>query len=736
MQTAFSLFRLPCIGLCILIPFWSLGQDYFKPLDSEIPEPNLYRSADGQPGPSYFQQKVDYAIEVELNDEERSISGQELITYYNNSPNTLDFLWLQLDQNIHSEEGVKELIQNQAISDPLEEKDLKKVVKKPFDSDFKIVWVKGKNGERLNYHVNNTLMRVTPEEAIPPNGKYEFRVSWSYVINDVNKVGGRSGYEVLDDGNAIFAIAQFYPRMALYNDLLGWELRQYLGQAEFGLEFGDFDVSITLPGGYLVGATGIHVNKEEMFSPLTIQKIDEALKSNKPVEIISKEEAIARGKMKIQEKKTWNFRAEKVRDFAFASSRKFIWEAKGVEIGDKRILAQAMFPPEADPLWNDLVVDVAAHTLVHHSKHTFDYPYPSALAIHINHGGMEYPMICFNGRRPDKNGEYSEYIKNRLIGLIIHEVGHNFFPMIVNSNERQWTWMDEGINSFLEYLAEKEWDPEFPSRRGPPKTVKKYMGMDPQSVSTVMTPAELVRNKGLNGYWKPSAAFNILREVVLGKDEFDFALKTYAERWKFKHPSPGDFFRTMNNASGTDLNWFWRGWFFTKDHVDISIDSVTWLKVENNKPYMGEYVVPDIGISEEASMTDLYTFRITEGKDAIEYYRTYMKETWDIKAEKDFHIYQLHFQNLGGIPMPILFRINYADGTTEDMKFPAEVWRKDNREFVKAIIRSKEVKGFIIDPEEKSADLLIRNNYWPRNPAEKSSFGDDEYDSSKQVQKD
>jgi Peptidase family M1 domain len=700
----------------------SFSQKGFRQLNPDFPSPNTFRTASGAPGSSYFQQKVDYKIEVELVERGHSIVGKETITYQNNSPDMLSYLWMQLDQNIMAKDSHSYLINPSELKDSLKKKDLDKIFPPPFDGGFKIHSVREIDGRDISYSIVRTMMRIDLETPLLSGNKFDFEVEWEYKLNETEIMGGRSGYEFFEeDQNAVYTIAQFYPRMAVYNEVEGWENKQYLGQAEFGLEFGDFLVRISVPEDHIVGATGTLINPEDVLTSIQIERFNRANKSDDPVFIVTEEEALKNESKKRKKTKTWVFEAQMVRDFAFASSRKFIWEGMAVEIGEKNVFAHAMYPKEANPLWEKVVTRVVAHTLKVYSKFSIDYPYSHALAVHIKGAGMEYPMICFNGRRPKPDGSYSDYIKSRLIGLIIHEIGHNFFPMIINSNERKWIWMDEGINSFLEFLTEKEWDPEFPSRRGPASTVINYMSMDPSETSPIMSGAENVKNKGMNGYLKPAAALNILREVIMGRENFDFAFKTYANRWKFKHPIPADFFRTLQDASSIDLDWFWRGWFYSTDFVDIGISDVKWYKIRDGQLKIGNRTVevsqdPNEEIN-QSSMVDQYHFSDSslDEKGSIvvgDYYENW-KKNWGQKLEDDVNLYQITFSRSGGVIMPVLLSLKFEDGSSEKRFFPAEIWRFDNETFTKTILSNKAVSHFELDPKSQTADINISNNFWP-----------------------
>ncbi len=571
-----ALFLFPLIGMA--------QENKFAQLDQLLPTPNEYRTASGAPGHNYYQQKADYKIEVELNDENQKISGKETITYTNNSPDALDYLWIQLDQNMRAEDSDTKLIsiekmENFKSIESIQSKEFK------FDGGFKIEEVKSNSGQDLKYFINKTMLRIDLEKPLAPNSSISFNIKWWYNVNDRMKIGGRSGYEHFEENdNYLYTIAQWFPRMCVYNDIEGWQNKQFLGRGEFTLPFGDYEVKITVPSDHVVGATGVLQNQSSVMTSEQRSRMKEAKSSDKPVLIITQDEAEEAEKKKEKGLKTWIFKAKNVRDFAFASSRKFMWDAQGVEINGKTVLAMSYYPKEGNPLWERYSTKLVAHTLETYSKYTVDYPYPVAISVHSKWIGMEYPMICFNGGRPNADGTYSKSTKYGMWGVIIHEVGHNFFPMIINSDERQWTWMDEGLNTFVQYLTEQEWERGYPSRRGPAYLIADYMRGDKDYISPIMTNSESIWQFGNNAYGKPATALNILRETIMGRELFDYAFKTYCERWKFKHPTPADFFRTMEDASAVDLDWFWRAWFYTTDHVDISMDKVNWMEVSSNDP--------------------------------------------------------------------------------------------------------------------------------------------------------
>ena len=559
--------------------------DKFRQLGpDEMATPNTYRTASGAPGTDYWQQQVDYKMKIRLNDDIQKIHGEETITYHNNSPDVLYYLWIQLDQNIYAKDNNSAKIEQMKISDQMQTNDLIDLYPW-FDGGFKLDKVADASGKDLPYIVNQTMMRIDLPKPIQPGQTYSFQINWNYNINDRMRLGGRSGYEYFDtDKNYLYTIAQYYPRLVAYMDYSGWQHKQFLGSGEFTLDFGNYEVAITVPSDHIVAASGVLQNPKDVLTADQLSRYNKAKTSTEPVIICTQDEAIAREKGHEKALKTWVFKADNVRDFAFATSRKFIWDAQSVDINGKKPMAMSFYPKEGNPLWEQYSTRVVAHTLKSYSAHTIDYPYPVAISVHAKWIGMEYPMICFNGGRPEADGTYSEGTKTGMLSVIIHEVGHNFFPMIINSDERQWTWMDEGLNTFCEYLAEKEWDREFPIRRGPARNIVDYMKGDKTKMSPIMTNSESIYQFGNNAYGKPATGLNILRETVMGRELFDYAFKEYCRRWAFRHPTPDDFFRTMEDASAVDLDWFWRGWFYTTEHCDMNLKSVREFTINGHDP--------------------------------------------------------------------------------------------------------------------------------------------------------
>ena len=704
----------------------------FSQMYDLLATPNMFRTASGAPGPAYYQQQADYKIDIELDDKNSKLSGSEIITYSNNSPDSLEYLWMQLDQNQAKANTQSSLAEGEKINqvlalDGFSDKYLKKDLERGFNIDF----VKDSKGNPMSYTINETMMRINLTTPLKPGEKISFAVKWWYNINNYRKEGGRSGYELFEkEGNKIYVIAQFYPRMAVYNDVEGWQNMQFWGGGEFALPFGNFDVNITVPADHVIDATGELMNRSEVFTAEQVKRYEQAQKSfDKPVVIVTQAEAEATEKGFSEKKKTWKFSAKNVRDFGIASSRKFIYDAMAVKLGGKIVMAESVYPKEANPLWGETSTMTVAHTLKSYSSHTFDYPYPKAVSVSAEDQGMEYPMICWNFGRPDENGVTSKEIKNGMIGVVIHEVGHNFFPMIVNSDERQWTWMDEGLNSFMEYMAEQELDPNFPSRRGPAKNIVPYMSGDQKFLEPIMSNSETIHQFGNNAYAKPATGLNILREVVMGRELFDYAFKTYANRWKFKHPTPEDFFRTMEDASAVDLDWFFRGWFYSTDFVDIGIKEVKQYYVSETPTAdikdtkirkgrfgfeKGPFVYLVSGDNAEVSASSKKALKVEDVKTLSDYVnQTFTAdEKANIKSPKYF--YEVEFNKPGGMIMPILVEITYEDGTKQNYQYPAQIWRKNNDTAKKVYATEKAIKSIQIDPKLMTADIDVTNNAWPK----------------------
>jgi len=723
-----------------------LNQNRFKQMYEEFATPNTYRSASGAPGPDYYQQQADYKMDIELDDKEAKLYGTETITYTNNSPDDLEYLWVQLDQNVRSKDSKSPLRDGSGVpmADQVEGF-VQKYMNEPFDGGFNIEYVKDANGKPLPYTINQTMMRIDLPQVLKSKSQVSFSIKWWYNIPDHTLTRARSGYEYFPkDGNRAYVIAQFFPRMAVYSDVEGWQNHQFWGSGEFALPFGDYEVNITVPADHILDGTGELQNRKQVFTKEMLKRYEEATKSyDKPVIIVSQEEAEAAEKGFSEKKKTWKLKAKNVRDFGFATSRKFIYDMQAVKVGEKDVMAISMYPKEGNPLWEEYSTKAVAHTLKSYSNYTFDYPYSKAISVHAKNQGMEYPMICWNYGRPNEDGTYSDRVKYGMISVIIHEVGHNFFPMIVNSDERQWGWMDEGLDTFLQYVAEQEFgeiypeaihpNSKYPSRRGEASKIVPYMAGDQSTIAPIMSNPENVYQLGANAYGKPATALNILRETVMGRELFDHAFKTYARRWMFKHPSPEDFFRTMEDASAVDLDWFWRSWFYTTDYVDIGVKDVKKYYVSNQpSKKMQEYMAarniteadlpPLVYLAEEDSEDfnpELKGKAPSENSVPLKEFmmdKLTAAERDAIKEPKYF--YEVTFEKPGGIPMPLIVEYTYADGSKENIIYPPQIWRKNDKEVKRVVTSQKELVGIVVDPKAETADIDTTNNSWPSKEVE------------------
>ena len=748
------MFRLPIgvAALCLAASSFAAApfDDKFRQLDELLPTPGTIRTASGAPGHAYWQQRADYTIRTTLDEAKRALSGAGTVTYHNNSPDTLKYLWVQLDQNIYKTDSdarqsailpSRDAWANGTQTTGLKYDALRTVLEgRTFPGGFDILAVKDAGGRPLPYTINKTMMRIDLPQPLKPGAKVTFGIDWRYNINEQKVLGGRAGYETFDDKNDLFEVAQWFPRMAAYYDVYGWQHKQFLGSGEFTLEFGDYDVRITVPGDHIVASTGELQNPGEVLTAAQRDRLQQAKTAKKPVIIVTQAEAEAAEKVRSTAMKTWHFKAKNVRDFAFASSRKFIWDAQAIKSGKQDVLAMSYYPKEGNPLWEKYSTQAIIHTIEQYNKYSFDYPYPTAISVNGPVGGMEYPMISFNGPRPSKDkktGEltYSQRTKYGLIGVIIHEVGHNYFPMIVNSDERQWTWMDEGLNSFVQFLAQEAWEANWPGGRGDPRAITTYMKSTNQV--PIMTNSESVLQFGNNAYAKPATALNVLRETVLGRELFDFAFKEYAERWKFKRPTPADFFRTMEDASGTDLDWFWRGWFYTTDAVDVSVDGITEYTVSSKDPEVEKAMARARRAAEPVSITDqrnkgmprrvdahpelkdFYNendeFTVTN-KDRNKFAETTADlEDWEKALLKEGkHLTLVDFSNVGGLVTPLIVELTLKNGQKTIERIPAEVWRYSPTKITKLFVTDEPIVGLTQDPNWETADVDVSNNSWPR----------------------
>ncbi|MFN3181957.1 MAG: M1 family metallopeptidase [Nannocystaceae bacterium] len=738
--------------------------DPFRQLEELLPTPTSTRAGSGAPGHEYWQQDVDYDIEVTLDDEHQRIIGHERIRYENNSPDTLAYLWLQLDANIYSPGSDRAMTASAPAFDRVSYRSFRRLLEGlSFDGSITLGKVTDRRGRPLDHTVTGTMMRIDLPKPLKPGKAFVFEVDWQYAINDSSKVPGRTGFERFDDGTIIYEIAQWFPRLAAYDDVHGWQNKQYLGAGEFSLEFGDYDVEITVPADHIVAATGELANPRDVLSSAQRDRLEQAEDAKAPMFIVTPEEAKKAEASKTNSTKTWRFKAENVRDFAFASSRKFIWDAQQVDVAGEPVWAMSYYPNEGEPLWSKYSTKSIIHTLDVYGRYAFEYPYPVAISVNGPVGGMEYPMICFNGPRPEKDGTYSKRTKYGLISVIIHEVGHNFFPMIVNSDERQWTWMDEGLNTFLQYRTEQEWEKDYPSRRGEPRKIVDFMRSRDQV--PIMTNSESLLQFGNNAYAKTATALNILRETVMGREAFDHAFRAYAQRWKFRRPMPADFFRTMEDASAVDLDWFWRGWFYTTDPVDIAIVGVGEAVLDSGDPDVEKPKRKAERDAEPESLSKQRDAKLPtwadEDKDILDFYNDYdeldvtdhdrkryryRRGKEELTADEEAlraskkKFYTVQFENVGGLVMPIILDVTFEGGRHQEVRIPAEVWRKNPRRVTKLLVVDDPIVAITVDPHLETADIDLSNNHWPpkvqksrfqlykerkkKNPMQKAGMGD------------
>ncbi len=699
----------------------------FEQMDQMLPTPNEYRTGSGAPGQKYWQQQADYDIVAELNDANQSITGSETITYTNNSPDVLKYLWLQLEQNIFAKDNNTSKTSTNSVKDSAATKQVASQLNLwDYDGGYKIKSVKDATGKDLPYTINKTMMRVDLPQVLKSGAKYSLKIEWAFNVLDRNQTFARTGYEFFpDDNNYVYTVAQWFPRMCVYDDVVGWQNKQFLGRGEFTLPFGNYKVTLTVPADHIVAATGMVKNPQQVLTSEQIARFEKAKTTyDKPVIIVTQAEAIEKEKTKSTSKKTWLFEATNVRDFAFASSRKFIWDALAVKVGNSTPLAMSYYPKEGNPLWEKESTLAVKNTLEVYSKYTVDYPYPQATSVHAASIGMEYPMICFNFGRPKKDGTYDNQILQRMLGVVIHEVGHNFFPMIINNDERQTTWMDEGINSFVQLLTELERYPALDFSRGKPAGLVNYMKGDKAIMRPLMTNSEQIIQFGAEQYQKAATALFILRETVMGHELFDKSFKEYAQRWAFKHPKPADFFRTMEDASAVDLDWFWKGWFYTTDNVDMSLDQVKWYKLRTAQTNLegkektvakGDLANPkDEKPAEDFGSGPKYFSVIpTDARFSGEFKNQTDDKAVVTKLEgKNF--YEITLSNKGGLVMPVIIEWTYKDGTKETDRIPAEIWRINESKVTKVFAKEKEVASVLVDPQKETSDISPDDNMFPR----------------------
>ncbi|GAK32389.1 glutamyl aminopeptidase [alpha proteobacterium Q-1] len=714
--------------------------DAFRQLEEQWPGPNSIRAASGAPGHEYWQQYVHYKIDVRLDDANKRIEGRNEMRYENRSPDRLSYLWLQLDQNRFKPHSTSQ----ESLSDPLAGRlsyarlrEMRLI--ESGDFGYQIKAVTDQNGKALPTMITDSMMRVDLPQPLAPGASTSLIIDYQYNILSAKELSNRTAYEILQDGSPNYFISMWYPRLAAYTDYGGWITKAFL-YGEPAIDFADFDVSITVPETFTLAATGVLQNPDKVLSRTQRQRLEQAETAQKPLFIITPDEAAENAVRQADSEVIWHYKAENVRDFAFAAAPGFIWDAQGYETADGRmVMAQSLYPAEGEPLWSRYSTPAIIQTFETYGRMAMDYPWPHATSINAPiRSGMEYPMLAANAPRPEKDGTYSRRTKYGLIGVVIHEVGHNWFPMIVNSDERHWLWMDEGLNSFLDELALAEFDPDAPLRSEPRDLAER---MTRPNQVPIMTQSDAYINRGITGYAKVSAALTILRETVMGREAFDFAFREYVRRWAFKRPQPADFFRTMEDASGIDLDWFLRGWFYSTDHVDISLDQITLATIDTKNPD----VEAEWKRAQKAEAPRSITLQRDEGMERRTDREPHLRDFYnahdeftvapsDRKASEKLiaklepweqellalgsNLYFLDFSNKGGLVMPILLEITYEDGSTEKRPIPAEIWRSNQSHVTKLIITDQTIQSISIDPNLETADADMTNNHWPRKPVE------------------
>jgi hypothetical protein len=720
-----------CLLICFTINSQAQNQPWqgkFEPIDNMISPPNVYRSASGAPGKAYWQQRADYKIKATLDENNNTLYGEEIITYHNNSPDDLSYLWLQLEQNVNKKENEDFGSINNRMKDSITSRKLQFLTRAiDFPAGYTIKHVKDIDGNNIKTMVNNTMMKIKLNTILKSGESTKLAIAWSYPITDRSMyVLSREGYEYFpEDDNTVYLIAHWFPRMAVYNDTEGWQNQQFQKLGEFALEFGDYDIEITVPEDHIIAATGELQNSESVLTKAQRQRLELAKNSyEKPVMIITQAEAEANEKEKSTKQKSWKFQAKNVRDFAFASSRKFMWDAQAVKLPTNTVMAMSFYPKEGLPVWQEESTKAIMHALEVYSAATFDYPYPVCISVNTSNIGMEFPMISFNGGRPI-NGKISDKAKQSMIGTIIHEVGHNWFPMIVSSDERKWMWMDEGLNTFLHQRTVAERYPDFNSVT--PKSIVPFMSGDRNILRPIMTVSdnELMSQFGANFYLKPTVGLQMLRNSIIGKDLFDDAFREYANRWKYKHPNPADLFRTLEDATAVDLDWFYRGWFFTTDVVDMELSTVKWFKIyEENSNIEDQNTTKKVKLSANSKNTNTTPKDFSKGPEVVtmvstpdKAYGQFLSRLDDAEIRKQLsgkNIYEVTIKNIGGLVMPITIEWIFTDGTTEIDRLPADIWRRNEYEIQETFIKTKEVSQVKLDPNFEFADTNLKNNSFPK----------------------
>src|SRR5437870_1247609 len=607
-----------------------------------LPAPTLIREGSGAPGPRYWQQRADYAIRASLDTATHTIAGAETIRYTNTSPDTLRYLWLQLDQNIYKASS------RGAFLNPTDAR----FAGRGFEGGYTIDYLRavrriGRAAGRvpLATTLNGTMLRADLDRPLAPGGRAELELAYRFEVPEHGS--DRMGRERFP-GGWLYEIAQWYPRLAVYDDVRGWNTEQYLGQGEFYLEYGDFDVTITVPRSFVVAATGTLLNPLEVLTPTERARLAQALKSDTTVAVIAKTEVGQAFTRPVggTPTRTWHYSAKSVRDVAWAAAPNFIWDASGWQ----GVLVQSFYPPEANADWARST-EFARHSIKHYSEKWFRYPYPTAINVAGPVGGMEYPMIVFCSHRSGGLG---------LFGVTTHELGHEWFPMIVGSNERLYMWQDEGFNTFINiystrtFFPDVSWDRDRGNAQAWAQFVRSGRDEPPMLSADRVDPTLL----GQIDYTKPATGLYLLRHYVLADTtRFDAAFREYIRRWAFRHPTPADFFRTMEDALGEDLSWFWRGWFYRTDVIDQAVDSV---RTRND----------------------------SSGTTALVY-----------------------LASPGGLPMPVDLRLTLASGVVETIRLPVEIWYRGNR-YAYARRLAADLVKVEIDPAMNLPDVRRENNVW------------------------
>lgn len=614
-----------------------------------------FRAADGQQGPKYWQNRANYQLAARLNDQTNEVTGTEVLTYTNNSPQRLSFLWMQLDQNLFKADS-----RGSAIIPPSGSRNGTGGRAAMADAGYKIksvkmVAAKGGAATELKYLINDTRMQIflTPAQIVAANGgQIKLTIEYSYIVPEYGS--DRTGIQNTKNGK-IYTVAQWYPRMYVYDDIMGWNALPYTGPSEFYLEYGDFDLSITAPANHIVVASGELQNPSEVYTPEQLKRWAAAEKSENTVIIRSADEVTNPASRPAGKKElTWKFKIKNARDASWASSAAFIVDAAKMDLpSGKKSIAISAYPVESNgnEAWGRST-EYVKKSIEYNSQKWFEYPYPAATAVAGAVGGMEYPGIVFCSSRAKKG---------QLWGVNDHEFGHTWFPMIVGSNERLYGWMDEGFNTFINTLSTADFNKgEYAPKRPTDMQVVGARLTNPNLEPVLSNPENLKEvNNGTLLYFKPGTGLTLLREQILGPERFDFAFKTYIARWAFKHPTPDDFFRTMENASGESLQWFWRGWFVNNWRLDVSVDDVKYI---NNDPSKGSLIT---------------------------------------------------LTNMDKMAMPTILEIKYISGKTERLKLPVEIWER-NKSFVVKHASNEEIQSVTYDPDKVLPDYNPDNNVWKK----------------------